>query len=397
MTWSYRYTVLSLCTLAFFATMVARLVISPVVPDLVDAFAVSNTAIGLALTGMWLTYALTQFPSGVLGDRFGERRVILTAVGLTAIASALLAAAPSFPLFVLFTICLGAGAGLHFSVATTLLTKTFENTGTAIGLHNSGAPLAGLLAPVAAAYVGAQMGWRPALALGTVVAVPVFVAFGWRVRPTEPERPDQPLAERFQLAPIVELLGRRPIRFTVAMSMLCAFTWQATASFLPTFLVEYHGYSQTFAGAVFSAYFVVHGITQPVLGRLSDRYGRDGVIAGCLSVGVVGYLLLVASESLLGLGVAVVLIGTAMSWSAAMLPRFMDHLSDTERGAGFGLVRTTYMVLGSLGSVVTGAVADVWGWATSFVLLAVLLTVVLLALATNWLRGRSTLLSTLER
>jgi MFS family permease len=395
--WSYRYTVLSLCTLAFFATMVARLVISPVVPDLVDAFAVSNTAIGLALTGMWMTYAFTQFPSGVLGDRFGERRVILTAVGLTAIASALLAAAPSFPLFVLFTICLGAGAGLHFSVATTLLTKSFENTGTAIGLHNSGAPLAGLLAPVAAAYVATRVGWRPALALGAVVAIPVFLAFGWRVRPAEPERPDQPLTERFRLAPIVELLGRRPIRFTVAMSVLCAFTWQSTASFLPTFLVEYHGYSQTFAGVVFSAYFVVHGVTQPVLGRVSDRYGRDGVIAGCLALGIVGYLLLVATESLLGLGAAIVLIGTAMSWSAAMLPRFMDHLSDTERGAGFGLVRTTYMVLGSLGSVVTGAVADVWGWGPSFVLLAVLLTVVLFALATNWLCGRSTSLSTLER
>ncbi len=86
--------------------MVARLVISPVVPDLVDAFDVTNTAVGLALTGMWLTYALAQFPSGVFGDRVGERTVILTAIGLTAVASLLLAASPSFPFFVLFTICL---------------------------------------------------------------------------------------------------------------------------------------------------------------------------------------------------------------------------------------------------------------------------------------------------
>lgn len=365
--------------------MVARLVISPVVPDLVDAFDVTNTAVGLALTGMWLTYALAQFPSGVFGDRVGERTVILTAIGLTAVSSLLLAMSPSFPFFILFTICLGAGAGLHFSVATTLLTKLFDNTGAAIGLHNSGAPLAGLMAPVAAAYVGTRVGWRVAIVLGAVVAIPVFVAFAWRVRPVEPERPEQPLAERFQLDPVLELLGRRPIRFTVAMSVLCAFTWQATASFLPTFLVEYHGYSQTFAGVVFSAYFVIHGITQPLLGRLSDRYGRDGVIAFCLVVGIAGYLLFVVGTGSLAVAAAVGLVGTAMSWSAAMLPRFMDHLSVAERGAGFGLVRTTYMVLGSMGSVVTGAVADVWGWATAFGLLAVLLAVVLGALSVRQL------------
>ncbi|MCH7660512.1 MAG: MFS transporter, partial [Euryarchaeota archaeon] len=38
--WSYRATVITLCTLAFFATMVARLVISPVVPAIETEFGV---------------------------------------------------------------------------------------------------------------------------------------------------------------------------------------------------------------------------------------------------------------------------------------------------------------------------------------------------------------------
>ncbi len=82
MNWRYRHTVLGLCTFAFASTMLARLVISPVVPDVTDGFGVSTGAVGLALSGMWAAYALTQFPSGILGDRFGERRVILAAVGI---------------------------------------------------------------------------------------------------------------------------------------------------------------------------------------------------------------------------------------------------------------------------------------------------------------------------
>ncbi|TKX77174.1 MFS transporter, partial [Halorubrum sp. SD626R] len=91
MNWQYRHTVLALCMLAFFVTYFARLAISPVVPFIVDDFAVSNTAIGAALSGMWLAYGVSQFPSGILADRFGERRVILVAVGGSAAMSALLA------------------------------------------------------------------------------------------------------------------------------------------------------------------------------------------------------------------------------------------------------------------------------------------------------------------
>jgi len=79
-----------------------------------------------------------------------------------------------------------------------------------------------------------------------------------------------------------------------------------------------------------------------------------------------------------------VLLGIGLGWGAALLPRFMDHLSAAERGAGFGLVRTVYGVVGALGSVVTGTLADLFGWGVSFGFLAVLLTIVFVALAVNW-------------
>ena len=137
---SYRYVVLVLCTLAFAATMVARLAISPVVPEVTATFSVSTGAVGLALSGMWAAYALTQFPSGVLADRYGERRVILTAVGVTAAASVLLSMSPTFAVFALTVVALGAGAGLHYSVATSFLARQFDDVGRAIGVHVAGGP-----------------------------------------------------------------------------------------------------------------------------------------------------------------------------------------------------------------------------------------------------------------
>ncbi|WP_090384128.1 MFS transporter [Natronobacterium texcoconense] len=384
MRWRYSETVLALCTLAFFATMVGRLAISPVVPMVTDEFGVSNSVIGIALTGMWMAYFLSQFPSGLLADRHGERIVILVAVGGTAATSVFLAVAPLFTVFLLGTILLGAVAGLHYSVATTLLARTYDEIGTAIGVHNSGGPLAGLIAPPIVAWIAVRYGWRPAIAIGAAIAIPVFFLFAWRVRPTEPQRPDEPVADRLELAPLVELLSRPKIAFPVVLAILAAFVWQATSSFLPTFLIEHREQSPELAGVVFAGYFVVQAITQVGVGAVSDRYGRDLATAGCMVLASTGFALLVGVSGPLALAVAVVLVGTGLGWGAALLPRFMDVLSDEERGAGFGLVRTAYGFVGALGSVCTGILADLFGWGVSFAVLGALLVVVFGALAVNW-------------
>ena len=360
--WSYQGAVLGACTLAFFATMAARLAISPVVPAIGEAFSVSNGAIGLALTGMWAAYAASQFPSGLLADRYGDRRIILVAVVGTAVTSGLLAVSPSYPVFLVGAVALGGVAGLHYSVATSLLTRTLPNTGSAIGLHTAGAPLAGVSVPLAAGGIGAWVGWRWAVAIGGLVAVPSILLVRHVLDATPPRRPEVPVWHRLQVGPLAHLLARPAIATTVALSVGGAFVWQATASFLPAILIEHHGYTETLAGGLFSAYFGVQGLAQPALGALSDRWGRDRAAALAVGTGVAAYLALACGTGLWTVALGVVGAGGAMSWGAALLPKFMDHLDDDERSAGFGLIRTAYMVLGASGSVATGAVADLLGW-----------------------------------
>lgn len=360
--------------------MAARLAISPVVPVIGDVFSVSNGAVGLALSGMWLAYAASQFPSGLLADRYGERSIILVAVFGTGVASGLVALAPTYGIFLVGTVVLGTVAGLHYSVATSLLTRTLPNTGSAIGIHTAGAPVAGLLIPLAAGAVATWIGWRWAVAIGVVIALPSALLFWVVVEPTPPVRPTSSVWQRLRLRPILQLLARPPIALTAALSTCGAFVWQATASFLPAFLIEYHGYTEPVAALFFSGYFVIQGIAQPVLGTVSDRVGRYPSAALVLAVGIGGYILLVASGIPWAVGAATICAGIAMSWGAALLPKFMDHLGANERSAGFGLIRTVYMVLGASGSVVTGTAADMMGWGPAFLSLAVLQGVMLLVL-----------------
>jgi len=340
--WRYKHTALALCTLAFTATMVARLVISPLIPQIRAEFGVTNATVGLGLSGMWLAYALAvplrraRRPLRRAHHRHsGRRRRHRSRLLL------IIAVSPSILAFIVFAVVLGAGAGLHYSVATTFLAKQFDNIGRAIGVHVAGGPIAGSPpAPALRALVGSRYGWRAGIALGVAVAVPVFALFAWRVRPTEPLRPDQPVRERFALGPLAELLSRPEILYTTALSTMGAFTWQATASFLPSFLEFGTSCPPEFRRCCSRCTSLVHGATQPVTGSMSDRIGRDATVMATMAAGVVGYgLLVAAAEFDFGRPITVVgvgFVGLAMSWGAPLQSRFMDLLSDAERGAGFG-------------------------------------------------------------
>jgi hypothetical protein len=58
---------------------------------------------------------------------------------------------------------------------------------------------------------------------------------------------------------------------------------------------------------------------------------------------------------------------------APVQSQFIDQLDDTERGIGFGLVRTVYLLIGAVGSSVIGIVVTQTSWAVGFNLLASLL------------------------
>jgi len=387
MNWQYRHTVLVLCLLAFFVTYFARLAISPVVPFITDDFEISNTLIGIALTGMWLAYGVAQFPSGLLADRYGEKLVILIAIGGTTVMSALVALSPIFAIFVLALVVLGGVAGLHYAVATTLLSRTFDDLGTAVGLHSVGGPLAGLLAPVISAWVGVRYGWRPAIAVTALVGVPIFVLFFWRVKPTEPRQPAVPIRSRLELSRLVGLISRPSLAFPLVIATAGTYVAQGLLSFLPAFLIAFHEFTPTAAGVAFSGFFVIRIGGQVGLGRLSDAYGRDAAIAGAMGVGGIGIGLTVIGNTITVIALGVLLAGIGSSFFSAIDPRFMEALGTKERGAGFGLVRTVYTVLGAAGSVGVGLTADLFGWHVAFGTLAGLFFLSFGALVANKVLG----------
>jgi MFS family permease len=387
--WKDPYTLLSICIGAYFAVRFSQVIIGSVVPLVIEEFAVSRGTVGAVLTGMWVAYALLQLPSGVLADRFGEGSVVLAALGITAVATLGLAAAPTVPILAAAAIGLGIGAGAYYNPATALLTREFDGIGGAIGAHRIGGQVAGVLAPLVAAAAGVRYGWRAAIALGSLLAVVIAGVFLREHASTAPVRSDASLRELFDPGALLGLLIRPHTRNTTFMMTLVEFVGLAAMAFLPAFLVEHYGFSIGRANLLFATFFAVSALSQPLGGRLSDRIGRDATATMQASAGVVGYGALALGSTTLVAVPALVLAGVAMSTTPVLQSRMMDGLVDTNRGKGFGLFRTLYLLVSATGTAVVGVTADVGGWGVAFGLLAALLGAVLLSLIVIGIAGRT--------
>ena len=384
--WNRQHTLLSVCVSSYFGVRFTQVVVGPVVPGIVATFGVSRGAIGTALTGMWVVYALSQLPSGVLADRFGERVVVVAALATTVVATLVLVASPGFLPFAGALLLLGVGSGIYYNPATALLAREFGAVGRAVGTHRIGGQAAGVAAPLVAAVVSLRYGWRVTLLAGAPVALLAALLAVRFVARTPPVRPTASMRELFDPGGLVALSSRQHTRYTTFAATLVEFVGLATMAFVPALLIQHHGFGGGLANLLFAVLFAATVLFQPLAGWLSDRIGRDETLTLLAAVGVVGYLALAGGSQLLALP-AVLLAGASMSATPVVQSRMIDGLSDADQGAGFGLFRTVYLLLGASGTAVVGTAADVAGWGTAFGLLAAVFGGLLLSLVVLRLAG----------
>lgn len=367
---------LGVCVGSYFAVRCAQIVIGPVVPVLTTDLGISAGTVGVTLTGMWMAYAMMQLPSGLLSDRFGPVQVVLSAMLVTGIAVVAIALAPTALLFGLAMLVLGAGAGAYYNPATVLLASTYDRVGGAVGTHRIGGQIAGVLAPVIAAVLAERFGWRVAVAFAGIVTLLMSVTvLLWRSA-TAVQVAASTARTSSLAGSVVSVLTLRHTRRTTILMTLVEFVGLSAMAFLPAFLIAHHNVSFATANLLFASFFTVSAVCQPLSGWGSDRLGRDLTLLMLGGCGVLGYLGLVIGGTRFVVP-AVLLTGAAMSATPVVQSRMIDGLPVKDRGTGFGMFRTVYLLVGATGTTVVGFTADMASWGWAFGGLAMVWTIVL--------------------
>lgn len=321
---------------------------------------------GFCMTVMQIGYGVGMLLVVPLGDRFENRRLIVTAFGV--VAASLLSAglARSAPAFLFAGFCCGVGASVAQVIvpfASSLADPAAR--GRTVGNVMSGLLLGQMLARPFASLVADALGWRAIflISAGLVAAMGLALArFAPAVPPQGGFRYRQLFSSMWHLLVVNPMLRRRAF---VQFFLFGAFTlfWTAVPMLLlgPTF-----GLSQT-GVAVFALIGVLGAGAAPVVGWAADRgFARLGAL---LALGASGAAFLFGFPgSGGGLGaLALLLIGATLidcgvAASLIISQRAVLALGDAARSRLNGLFFFIFYSGGAVGSALGAWAYVTGGW-----------------------------------
>lgn len=348
-----------------------RVIVPAVLPQVQSAFGFSPAVAGLLVSALWVAYALTQFPGGLLADRIGERPTLAMSALLSAGGALALAASPTLAVFVLGVVCFGLGSGFYAPPRVTVLSRIYaDRDGTALGVTFAVGNVGASLLPPVAGALAVALGWR----FGFLFVVPPLVvaalALWWFVPEPDddveravddPARVGRRLATTFRDGHV--------LRTWTAMT-LALFAYQGVTAFLPTYLVAVKGLSTVTATTLYGLLFASGAVAQTVAGSAADRYGARRVLLSLSGFGVLTLVALPVVGGVVPLAVLTILVGTRLGLGPVGNGYAADILPDDIQGSGYGLFRTCYLLVGALGSSFVGVLAGMGHFDGAFLGLA---------------------------
>ena len=356
----------------WFFVLGLRFVVPALLPAITEEFTVSNAAAGAAITLLWITYALMQFPAGALVDRIGERRLLVGSACLSALALVGYAVSPTFAVFLAATALFGFGSGVYGPPRGTVLSRTFpDRDGLAFGAVLAAGSIGAALLPVVATAVATVAGWRAALA----VTIPGFLVFAvalWWAVPDDggTTRTDGGAPIRSTAVDVARAVRTRRVALAVVGITLMLFVFQGLTAFFTTYLIEVKNVGEGTAGALFGLLFLAGAVSQSAAGGLADRFGYGRVLAAVALLGTPPLVALPYVSGLPLLALASIFVGVRLGVNPVSNAYIVALLPPDVRGTAWGLIRTAFFTVGAFGSTVVGAMADRALFAEALFLLA---------------------------
>ncbi len=373
-----RHRVLLLAFLAAGITYLDRVCISAAAPAISADLGLSDLQMGYVFSVFALAYGICEIPMGWLGDRYGQRTLLLRIVAGWSLFTVLTGMVRSFGSLIATRFVFGAAEAGFFPTMSRGLTRWFPQAerGRASGVLWMGARMGGALAPLLAAASIARLGWRTTFTAFGAVGVLWCFAF-WRIYTDDPashpavsaaeldyirsgELPPASAQPRgswtviFRSANLWALFG---MYFSTSYGFWFFLTW------MPTYLMREHGQTLQQSGLYSVLPLAVGSVACLTGGALSDRLVlRFGIRWGRRAVGMGGFFLAAAGFAVAATATGPLAAILCLAFAAGSLDLAVPVAWATCAGVGgrFGGAATGFMNTGSSISAVLSPLSGAW-------------------------------------
>jgi EmrB/QacA subfamily drug resistance transporter len=389
-------------------------VVSVAIPTFSDVFAASYATVAWTMTAYTLALATVIPLTGWAADRFGTKRLYLTALLLFTAGSVLCAMATSIEMLVAFRVLQGLGGGMLMPLGMTILTRAAGPDRIGRLMAVLGVPM--LLGPISGPILGGWLidiaSWHWIFLINLPIGI-VALGYSWRVLPK-----DEPSStERFDFLgmlllspglalflfgvssiaeggdgasfgprvwisatvgvlliltfvvhalrtdePLIDLRLFTNRRLTIATVSMFVFViaFMGAGLLFPSYFLQVRGETTLMAGLLIAPQGLGAMVTMPIAGILADKVPIGRTVPVALLVMAGGFFVFTqvgADTSYLLLCGALFVMGLGMG--GTMMPIMtsaLKSLTDSEVARGSTLVNIVQQIGGSIGTAVLSVV-----------------------------------------
>jgi DHA1 family multidrug resistance protein-like MFS transporter len=336
-------------------------IISPVLPQYALSFDIPVALVGWAVSAFALARLVVDIPAGLLADRFGRKRTMMSGLALIMVSSIAAGTAANYGWLILARIVGGIGSALYMTAATTWVAQV--SAGNSRGRYMSlytGLVFAGTaFGPTVGGYTAAHFGLNAPFFAYAVLGLIGLIATLPLKEITDSSQARQ---SKMRIKDILGLLSNRSFML-VNCAVLALFFLRTgvRGTLVPLYASLNLGLPEDRIGLLLTVAALGTAASTFPSGWLSDKVGRKIPMMACLFLSGVAALLIPSQgtlASLMGImafyGVATGLQGSIAAWPADVAPK--DRL-----GTSMGVYRVMGDIGMVLGPITASYIADYTG------------------------------------
>ncbi len=350
-------------------------------PAIASAMGLSNFQVASLLGIRQAGFGVVNLGVGVFVDMLRNQwGLILTACMLwSVIAYVAVGAAPNFPLLVIAVALISIPGALWHLPATAALSRRFpDRRGFAVSVHGFGSNVGNLLGPLLAGAMLTLFVYRTVLFL---YAIPALVAAGfvwWSLRDLGKEdAPSERQSFIRQFAATKEVLKNPVVLALILSAAVRGVGLNALFHWTPFYLEQELGLGHFSAGVHFALLTGMGIVSAPVMGVLSDKFGRKQILVPGLAAAATLSLLVVSTGDTVLLALVLAGLGLfSFSLQQIILAAVLDLTGRGTEAAATGFIFGLNGVIGAASPFIATLIIDHLGGFGSVYYYAGILTAV---------------------
>lgn len=374
------YYIVALIMLIFFVISFLTNVIGPLIPDIITGFNLSLTLVALLPFAFFIAYGVMSIPSGILIEKYKEKKIVIAAFVVAFIGSLILAVFPNYLTAVVSLFLIGCGMAMLQVVINPLLRTSGGEEHYAFNsvLAQLIFGLASFISPFVYSYFIVQLKkgnnslsfvhtlipdtlpWISLYWLFAIICLVMIVVIALTKFPVVELKEDE------EVGPIKThiMLFKKPVVILFFIAMICYVgTEQGIANWISQFLQTYHGYNPQTTGADTVAYFWGFMTAGGILGLFLLKVADSRKVL----IGFTILALICLSAALFGSGKIALIAFPAVGFFASVMYPIIFSLalnSVNEHHGSFAGIIVTGIIGGAIIPLIIGWLGDLTGLRT---------------------------------